>query len=213
MGRQTRRMAAGMAALLCVLPPPGSIGAVVAASDGAETVRQFDPATNRWIRRKTTIVPESRLFKSPVAREQVRFHEQLPAGSLVVDTSERRLYFVHGDGTAMRYGIGVGREGFAWRGRERIARKAEWPDWTPPAEMVRREARNGRILPAHMKGGPENPLGARALYLGGTLYRIHGTNEPWTIGQAVSSGCIRMTNDDIVDLFQKVRIGALVVVR
>ena len=184
-----------------------------AANDRVETVRQFDRATNRWVSRQTVIAPSSRLYKSPVKPETVSFDEKLPAGSLVVDTGERRLYYVQGDGTAIRYGVGVGREGFAWRGRERIARKAEWPGWTPPPEMIAREARDGRILPGHMEGGADNPLGARALYLGSTLFRIHGTNQPWTIGQAVSSGCIRMANDDVIELYNKVKIGALVVVR
>jgi lipoprotein-anchoring transpeptidase ErfK/SrfK len=133
--------------------------------------------------------------------------------TIIVDTARRRLLLVRGDGTALEYMIGVGREGFAWKGREKVSRKAEWPSWTPPQEMIRREAVKGRILPATMEGGPENPLGARALYLGSTLYRIHGTNEPQTLGGAVSSGCIRMANDDIIDLYNKVRIGDSVLVR
>ena len=187
-----------------------------AANDRVETVRQFDRATNRWVSRQTVIAPSSRLYKSPVKPETVSFDEKLPAGSLVVDTGERRLYYVQGDGTAIRYGVGVGREGFAWRGRERIARKAEWPGWTPPPEMIAREARDGRILPGHMEGGPDNPLGARALYLyrngRDTHFRLHGTLEPYTIGQQVSSGCIRLINQDIIDLYNRVPTGTKVVV-
>jgi lipoprotein-anchoring transpeptidase ErfK/SrfK len=113
---------------------------------------------------------------------------------------------------AIKYGIGVGREGFTWSGADRISRKAEWPGWTPPPVMIEREKAKGRILPAHMKGGINNPLGARALYIGARIYRIHGSNEPWTIGQAVSSGCIRLTNDDIIDLYNRVKVGTKVVV-
>jgi lipoprotein-anchoring transpeptidase ErfK/SrfK len=131
----------------------------------------------------------------------------------VIDTSKRFLYLVQSDGKAMRYGVGVGKQGFSWKGSQRISRKAEWPTWTPPKEMIARERRKGRILPARMDGGVNNPLGARALYLGSTLYRIHGTNQPWTIGKAMSSGCIRMRNEDVTDLYERVPIGTRVVVR
>jgi lipoprotein-anchoring transpeptidase ErfK/SrfK len=134
-------------------------------------------------------------------------------GTIIINTSERFLYYVMGDGQARRYGVGVGKEGHAWSGTEKITRKAEWPDWRPPAEMIKRvREKEGRILPVHMKGGPENPLGARALYLGSTLYRIHGTNQPWTIGKAVSSGCIRMRNEDVTELYERVKVGAKVIV-
>lgn len=133
-------------------------------------------------------------------------------GTIVIDTEARFLYLVLAGGQALRYGVGVGRPGFEWAGVHRITRKAEWPDWTPPPEMIARERARGRILPARMKGGPNNPLGARALYLGSTLYRIHGSNEPWTIGQAVSSGCIRMRNEDVTDLYGRVGVGTRVVV-
>ncbi len=130
------------------------------------------------------------------------------SGSITIDTKNRYLYLSLGEGKAWRYGVGVGREGFAWSGRAHIARRAEWPAWTPPAEMVKRRP----DLPAHMEGGIENPLGARAMYLfnehGDTMYRIHGTNEPDTIGQAVSSGCIRMLNADVIDLYERVKVGA-----
>ena len=130
-------------------------------------------------------------------------------GTIVVDTPSKYLYLVQGNGRAIRYGIGVGRPGFTWSGMKTVSRKAEWPDWTPPPEMLRRRP----DLPRHMVGGPANPLGARALYLGSSLYRIHGTNEPYTIGQNVSSGCIRMMNEDVTDLYGRVNVGARVLVR
>jgi lipoprotein-anchoring transpeptidase ErfK/SrfK len=151
--------------------------------------------------------PSSNVQISPIPREVVAF-SGYSAGTIVVSTSERRLYYVLGNGTAIRYGIGVGRPGFTWAGTKTVARKAEWPDWTPPAQMLKRRP----DLPRHMVGGEANPLGARAMYLGGTLYRIHGSNEPETIGTAVSSGCIRMTNADVIDLYDRVRVGTRVVV-
>ena len=142
----------------------------------------------------------------------VRYDSNWKPGSIVIDTKTRFLYFVLSDGKARRYGVGVGKQGFEWSGSEKITRKGEWPSWRPPSQMIAREKKKGRILPAYMQGGPQNPLGARALYLGSTLYRIHGTNQPWTIGQAVSSGCIRMRNQDVVDLYERVRVGANVTV-
>ena len=133
-------------------------------------------------------------------------------GTIVIDTREKLLYLIEAGGQARRYGVGVGKEGFQWKGTENITQKREWPDWRPPAEMIEREKKKGRILPVHMQGGPANPLGARALYLGSTLYRIHGTNAPWTIGQNVSSGCIRMRNEDVTDLYERVKVGTKVVV-
>ncbi|KZL05483.1 putative L,D-transpeptidase ErfK/SrfK precursor [Pseudovibrio axinellae] len=130
-------------------------------------------------------------------------------GTVVIDTTSRYLYFVQGHGKARRYGVGVGRPGFEWAGVHKVTRKREWPDWRPPAEMLKRQPN----LPRFMPGGPRNPLGARALYLGSTLYRIHGSNEPWTIGQAVSSGCIRMRNEDVAELYNMVPVGAKVFVR
>ncbi|WP_062013318.1 L,D-transpeptidase [Aureimonas sp. AU4] len=142
----------------------------------------------------------------------VRFERGYAPGTIVIDTRERFLYHVEAGGQARRYGVGVGKDGFGWRGTHDITRKAEWPTWTPPAEMVARERLKGRILPARMEGGEANPLGARALYLGSTLYRIHGTNQPWTIGQRVSSGCIRMRNEDVIELYESVPVGTRVVV-
>ena len=131
-------------------------------------------------------------------------------GSIVVDTAQKFLYLVESGGKARRYGIAVGKEGFQWDGLLKVSKKAQWPDWRPPPEMIAREKKKGRVLPAVMDGGPANPLGARALYLGDTLYRIHGTNAPWTIGHNVSSGCIRMRNEDVVDLYERVKVGTTV---
>jgi len=142
-------------------------------------------------------------------RAEVDYPGAEAPGSVVIDTSDKHLYFVQGRGRAIRYGVGVGRPGFEWSGVKSISRKAEWPDWTPPSEMLARRP----DLPHFMPGGPANPLGARALYLGSSLYRIHGTNEPHTIGQNVSSGCIRMMNEDVTDLYDRVRVGTRVVVR
>jgi lipoprotein-anchoring transpeptidase ErfK/SrfK len=151
---------------------------------------------------------EGRVRENPVPRTTVSYNGPYRPGTIVVSTKERRLYLVLDDGRALRYGVGVGRPGFEWYGTHHISNKKEWPEWTPPPEMHARV----RGLPAHMAGGPSNPLGARAMYLGSTLYRIHGSNEPETIGQAVSSGCIRMTNDDVIDLYNRVKVGMEVVV-
>jgi lipoprotein-anchoring transpeptidase ErfK/SrfK len=145
---------------------------------------------------------------APIPRETVAYDGAYAPGSIVIDTNERRLYFVLPDHQAIKYAIGVGRPGFEWAGVTHVANKREWPDWTPPAEMLKRRP----DLPRHMEGGIDNPLGARAMYLSGTLYRIHGSNEPDTIGQAVSSGCIRMTNEDVIDLYDRAKVGANVVV-
>lgn len=145
---------------------------------------------------------------SAIQRETVAYNGPYGAGTIVVSTAERRLYYVMGNGQALRYGVGVGRPGFTWGGVQTITMKREWPDWRPPAQMLRRRP----DLPRFMKGGLENPLGARALYLGSSIYRIHGSNEPESIGGAVSSGCIRMTNDDVADLYTRAKVGTKVVV-
>ena len=145
---------------------------------------------------------------SAIPRETVAYYGSQPPGTIIVSTSERRLYLILPDHQAIKYGVGVGRPGFTWGGNLRISMKKEWPEWTPPAAMLKRRP----DLPRHMKGGIENPLGARALYLGSSEYRIHGSNEPDTIGTAVSSGCIRMTNDDVKDLYERVPVGTRVVV-
>ena len=141
-------------------------------------------------------------------KQQVSYAGKEEVGTIIINTNERMLYLVEGKGQALRYGIGVGRPGFTWSGVHHITQKREWPDWTPPDEMLKRRP----DLPHHMAGGPDNPLGARAMYLGSTLYRIHGSNEPWTIGTQVSSGCIRMRNDDVIDLYGRVKLGAKVIV-
>jgi lipoprotein-anchoring transpeptidase ErfK/SrfK len=169
--------------------------------------RVFNFDTMRW-EDASTVQARTRRGSS-IKREVVAYETKFKPGTIIVETSERRLYLVLADGKAMKYGIGVGRDGFRWTGQHRITRTAEWPGWTPPAQMRKRVP----DLPAYMPGGPNNPLGARALYIGSTLYRIHGTSEPWTIGQAVSSGCIRLTNEDVIDLYDRVKVGALVVVR
>jgi lipoprotein-anchoring transpeptidase ErfK/SrfK len=141
-------------------------------------------------------------------RQVVNYATREAPGTIIIDTPNTYLYYVLGGGQAIRYGIGVGREGFTWSGVQTVTRKAEWPDWTPPAEMIARQP----YLPRYMAGGPGNPLGARAMYLGGTIYRIHGTNAPHTIGTHVSSGCLRLTNEDVTDLYSRVNIGTKVIV-
>ncbi|MCP3464347.1 MULTISPECIES: L,D-transpeptidase [unclassified Bradyrhizobium] len=141
-------------------------------------------------------------------RQVVSYATREAPGTIIIDTPNTYLYYVLGNGQAMRYGIGVGRDGFTWSGVQSVTKKAEWPDWTPPPEMIARQP----YLPRHMAGGPGNPLGARAMYLGGTVYRIHGTNAPETIGKHVSSGCIRLTNQDVTDLYSRVNVGTKVVV-
>jgi lipoprotein-anchoring transpeptidase ErfK/SrfK len=190
-----------------------SLGALLVAlsvptlANAEGLVRYYDPATGSFQTMKKAT--NRGLRESPVKREVVDYSGPYSAGTIVIDTEERRLYYVQGDGTALKYGIGVGRPGFTWAGTHRITRKAEWPGWTPPPAMRKRQP----DLPYHMPGGPDNPLGARAMYLGSTIYRIHGTAEPWTIGQAVSSGCIRMTNEDVTHLYEQVGVGTKVIVR
>jgi lipoprotein-anchoring transpeptidase ErfK/SrfK len=145
----------------------------------------------------------------PYARQAVFFRSNEPPGTLVVHTSERFIYLVQPNNRALRYGIGVGREGFQWSGLVKISRKSEWPDWRPPPEMIARQP----YLPRFMAGGPGNPMGARALYLGSTVFRVHGTNQPETIGQSISSGCFRLANGDIIDLYDRVPVGTKVVIR
>jgi lipoprotein-anchoring transpeptidase ErfK/SrfK len=141
-------------------------------------------------------------------RQEVAYDGRERPGTIIIDTPDKFLFLIEPNGRALRYGVGVGRPGFEWSGVKAVSRKAEWPGWTPPAEMLLRRPE----LPDHMDGGPGNPLGARALYLGSSMYRIHGTNEPWTIGKNVSSGCIRMMNQDVIDLYNRVPVGARVVV-
>ncbi len=169
----------------------------------------FSPATVAPQRRQPTYDPR---YGQPIdpafLPREVAYAGKEPKGTIIIDTEARYLYLVLGNGMAKRYGVGVGRPGFEWAGVHKVTRKAKWPDWTPPEEMRQRVPN----LPVHMAGGVDNPLGARALYLGSTLYRIHGSNQPWTIGHAVSSGCIRMRNQDVVDLYDRVKVGTRVIV-
>jgi lipoprotein-anchoring transpeptidase ErfK/SrfK len=157
-------------------------------------------------------IPGEEQLERHLQRTPVFFRTSMPTGSIVIDSSERYLYLITGQGTALRYGVAVGREGYEWEGSMKITRKVEWPDWKPPKEMIAREKKKGKNLPAVVKGGPGNPLGARALYLGRSEYRIHGTNAPKSIGQAASSGCIRMLNEHVIDLYDRVKVRARVVV-
>ncbi|MBV2143070.1 L,D-transpeptidase [Falsochrobactrum sp. TDYN1] len=174
-----------------------------------QNVSQQRPAAN-----PVKVTRKKQLQMDPVYLPQtVTYPGSEKPGTIIIDTGKRFLYLVGANGKARRYGVGVGKQGFGWKGTQRVSRKAEWPTWTPPRAMIQRERKKGRILPAQMKGGINNPLGARALYLGSTLYRIHGTNQPWTIGKAMSSGCFRMRNEDVTDLYNRVPVGARVVVR
>jgi lipoprotein-anchoring transpeptidase ErfK/SrfK len=202
-----------------VLRPPAEVGGGPAPADVTGTVRAPAGAATPTAPDRATVIaalpPEDQPEQGPPKELPPQFRRQLvgyvtkePAGTLIIDTPNTYLYLVLGNGKALRYGIGVGREGFTWSGTERISRMREWPDWFPPKEMIERQP----YLPRFMAGGESNPLGARALYLGNTLYRIHGTNQPSTIGTFVSSGCIRLTNEDIEDLYNRVNLGTRVVV-
>lgn len=189
-------------------------GLVTAEAAKREGEWYRDPTTGALVQHSTVRRRGYASNKSPIRKRLVRYDEKYAPGTIIVDTSERRLYYVTKRGRAMKYGIGVGRDGFTWSGTHRITRKAEWPGWTPPATMIRRVKREtGKTLKGYYPGGPNNPLGARALYIGSTIYRIHGTNQPWTIGQAMSSGCIRLANEDVEDLYARVNIGAKVIVK
>lgn len=155
------------------------------------------------------VVPQQEEASPQFQKQVVFFRTNEEPGTIIIHTSERYLYLVMGNNRALRYGVGVGRDGFTWQGLHKITRKAEWPDWRPPPEMIERQP----YLPRFMAGGPGNPLGARALYIGTTIYRIHGTNQPHTIGHAVSSGCFRMVNNDVIDLFDRVPLGTRVIVK
>ena len=172
--------------------------------------QQFDrqPEPQALPQESVTEEDSSGVVQERFRRQMVSFNTNEAPGTVIIDTPNTYLYYVLGNGQAIRYGIGVGREGFTWAGTQTVARKTEWPDWHPPQAMIERQP----YLPRFMAGGPGNPLGARAMYLGNTEYRIHGTNAPSTIGQRVSSGCIRLTNDDVTDLFNRVNVGAKVVV-
>ena len=168
--------------------------------------RVYNADTNTW--EEPAVAQSRNRGGSPIRKEIVDYATNYKPGTIVIETDERRLYLVLDGGKAVKYGVGVGRDGFTWSGTNRISRMEEWPGWTPPPAMRKRRPN----LPVHMKGGPNNPLGARAMYIGSTLYRIHGSNEPWSIGQAVSSGCIRMANEDVIHLYEQVKVGTKVVV-
>ncbi|WP_159005802.1 L,D-transpeptidase [Bradyrhizobium sp. S69] len=156
------------------------------------------------------MIPDDSVELAPEYQKQMVYYRSTePAGTIIISTAERHLYLIQGNGRALRYGIGVGRDGFQWQGMVSITKKAEWPDWTPPPEMIARQP----YLPRFMAGGPGNPLGARAMYLGATVYRIHGTNQPDTIGTAISSGCFRLVNADVADLYGRVPVGTKVIIR
>lgn len=184
-----------------------SVGLTLAATAAPAQAYEIDILTRQPMI-QNQVAEDGRPKASAVPREIVSYSSKYAPGTILISTTERRMYFILPGGQAVKYGVGVGRPGFEWSGMKTISRKAEWPGWTPPPQMLKRRP----DLPRHMAGGPANPLGARAMYLGSSLYRIHGSNEPETIGQAVSSGCIRMTNEDVTDLYERVRIGTRVVV-
>ncbi len=189
-------------------PPRGYVQQQAIASPLLDDPYAQPGISGRGIRRERAPAPIEPGFDPRFEKQEVAYPGQHGAGTIVIDTPNKYLYLVQGNGRALRYGIGVGRPGFEWAGIKTVSMKREWPDWRPPSEMLKRRP----DLPRHMVGGPENPLGARAMYLGSSLYRIHGTNEPQTIGRAVSSGCIRMRNEDVVDLYGRVKVGTKVVV-
>lgn len=184
--------------------------------NSAYAERVYNHAERRWVEVDLSQIRTDRRVPSKYNRKNVRIKTSHPVGTIIINTDQKFLYHVTSKNKATRYGVGVGREGFAWNGDAKIKRKAEWPTWTPPAEMRAREKKKGIILPITQKGGIDNPLGARALYLyqgnRDTLYRIHGTNQPWSIGLNLSSGCIRMLNKDVEHLYEKVKLGSKVVV-
>ena len=197
------RLMRRLGCLLCFVVLAAAAPAAAQALFGripAPTIADVDPGVDDT-GRDAELPPELR-------RTSVFYRADHPPGTIIVNTNDRFLYLVMGNNVALRYGIGVGRPGFTWSGVHPVSAKKEWPDWVPPKEMLERQP----YLPHFMPGGPNNPLGARAMYLGSTLYRIHGSNEPWTIGQNVSSGCIRMRNSDVMDLYSRVKVGTKVVV-
>ncbi|WP_370675344.1 L,D-transpeptidase [Pleomorphomonas sp. PLEO] len=185
---------------------PGNVP--IYAAPQARTPRAWSAPPEAEVKAARKVDPRTLPLAPEFLPQEVAYDGPATPGSIIIDTVNRYLYLVEDGGLARRYGVGVGRPGFTWAGEHRITRKAEWPDWHPPVEMRQRQPG----LPVMMPGGPKNPLGARAMYLGSTLYRIHGTAEPWTIGHAVSSGCIRMRNEDVTDLYERVKVGTRVIV-
>jgi lipoprotein-anchoring transpeptidase ErfK/SrfK len=203
MGRPFRRRLARHLFALALIP-------FAAMTADAQNARPPDRQTFYPIEDQPGLVPDPNDQLPEIYQKQLVFYRTTEQpGTIIIDTQERFLYLIQPNNRALRYGIGVGREGFQWAGLLHIARKAEWPDWVPPPEMIARQP----YLPRFMAGGPGNPLGARAMYLGNTVYRIHGTNQPETIGYAVSSGCFRLVNNDVIDLYDRVPVGTKVIVR
>jgi lipoprotein-anchoring transpeptidase ErfK/SrfK len=197
---RARGIAAALVLLCGTLPAAAQYGTPEQFRRMAPEIADRDPGV---------AAPEEAQAEAVYHRQPVFYRTSEAPGTIIIDTSDRFLYLIQGNNIALRYGIGVGRDGFQWQGLLRISRKQEWPDWTPPPEMIQRQP----YLPRFMAGGPGNPMGARALYLGGTVYRIHGTNAPETIGHAVSSGCFRLVNDEIADLYTRVPVGTKVIVQ
>jgi lipoprotein-anchoring transpeptidase ErfK/SrfK len=191
---------AAVAALAALVSSPSAAGTINFSTDTFEIYGGLDNSPTKSSKQRYR------------GKQEVDFVTSYAPGTIIVRTDERRLYYVLPGNRAIQYGVGVGREGFTWSGKDKVTRKAKWPEWRPPAVMIKREARRGKYLPDYMPGGPDNPLGARALYIGSTEYRIHGTSQPWSIGLAVSSGCIRMLNQEVIDLYDRVAVGSEVVV-
>jgi len=198
--RMTRTAIAALAALLAPIAAVAQYGTPFALRNMAPTIEDAAPGHEP--------APEAKVVPEVYRRQPVFYRSEEAPGTIIIDTQRRFLYLIQPNNIALRYGVGVGRDGFQWNGLLQVTRKAEWPDWTPPAEMIARQP----YLPRFMAGGPGNPMGARALYLGGTVYRIHGTNAPETIGHAVSSGCFRLVNEQIADLYERVPVGTKVIV-
>jgi lipoprotein-anchoring transpeptidase ErfK/SrfK len=196
------------AAAMVLAPALTATAASAQAMSYASPYQNGFPSDDRIVARPTDQDGASYVAPERFRRVEVAFDSREAPGTVIIDTANTHLYYVLGRGRAIRYGVGVGREGFTWSGTQTVTRKAEWPDWHPPAQMIARQP----YLPRFMAGGPGNPLGARAMYLGASEYRIHGTNDPSTIGKFVSSGCIRLTNEDVTDLFSRVNVGTKVVV-
>ena len=186
-----------------------SLAAVISVSLMGTTPAALAQGREMNIGDQPGYIPDDEEVSPEFKRTAVLYRTTEAPGTIIISTSERFLYLIQGNGRALRYGIGVGREGFQWQGLQKITRKQEWPDWTPPPEMIARQP----YLPRFMAGGPGNPMGARALYLGATVYRIHGTNQPQTIGSAVSSGCFRLVNADVTDLYDRIPVGTKVIIR
>lgn len=204
--RNRRREAGSLVLAFVLLAGPANAEKLKFSPQAFQIFGGMGNGSNQKAAYEYSDIPES------LRSREIDFASPLVPGSILVKTGVRRLYYILPGGRAIEYKVGVGREGFTWSGTNQVSRKAEWPDWRPPPEMIRREARRGHKLPALMPGGPANPLGARAIYIGDTEFRIHGTTQPWSIGRAMSSGCIRMMNEEVIDLYERVQIGAQVVV-